>query len=164
VSREREERERRRFVRELRKRGLGVIFTARRLNPPKRMEAWLSALLDIDKRGNKKRLLQLLRSKTPIPAEARWHVADLLERYELRRPRGGRTTPSYDRSPAETLLEAANEAVSRSREEGQTLNAAIEEHARLYGVDPKKLRDYRTGKYFSARRMKKRRLPTGARP
>jgi hypothetical protein len=63
-------------------------------------------------------------------------------------PPGRAHNPSYDRSPAETLLEAANEAVSRSREEGQTLNAAIEEHARLYGVDPEKLRDYRTGKYM----------------
>jgi hypothetical protein len=158
VSREREKRERRRFLRELRKRGLGAVFTARRLNPPKRMEGWLGALLDIDKRGDKKRLLQLLRCKTPIPAEARWHIADLLERYELHRPRGGRATPSYDRSPAETLLEAANEAVSL-REEGQTLDAAIEENARLYGVDPKKLRKYRAGKRSSSRRMKKRRFP-----
>jgi hypothetical protein len=127
------------------------------------MHPWISALLAIDEDRNKKPLVDLLTSHTRLPRAARWHIADLLKRYELTRPRGGRSTPSYDLSPAETKLRWASDSADHSIRNGMAADKAVELAAKTHGVKSKDLFNYRAGKYRSAWRMKSRRPPSGQR-
>src|SRR4051812_7762248 len=70
---------------------------------------WVEALQAIDERRDKRQLIELLRSKTPMSESARWHIADFIDRYKIATlaSRGGRTTPSYDYPPAQQKLERA---------------------------------------------------------
>jgi hypothetical protein len=43
-------------------------------------QAWIEALEAIDTRGDKSRLLELLRSDVPLPESSRRFLADLIER------------------------------------------------------------------------------------
>jgi hypothetical protein len=61
---------------------------------------WYQALEELDKKGNKRQLVSLLRSGRPSDVVS-FHIADLLERYELRKKRGRPRVPSYDMSDAE---------------------------------------------------------------
>jgi hypothetical protein len=87
-----------------RRRGHPWLFPGGELQP------WLDALRLIDGCGDKAQLVKLLTSNVAIPAEARQHLADLLERYQLklqRGGRGGRRTPSYDLPHHVVQLDAA---------------------------------------------------------
>jgi hypothetical protein len=127
------------------------------------MQPWINALLDIDHRQQKQQLINLLKSETAIPAEARWHIADLLERYNLKRPRGGKRTPSYDRSPAEERLTLADVAARQYLASGISLEQSIQRAASSYEVDPETLHAFHAGRHSSARRINKRRLvPLGS--
>src|SRR5262249_1233184 len=57
-------------------------------------EALIEALVALDRSGgtNKKPLIELLRSRGYV------YLADLLDRYQLKRKQGGRQTPLYDRT------------------------------------------------------------------
>jgi hypothetical protein len=79
------------------------------LRPGGETQPWIDALIAVDRRKDKTALINLLRSQEPCPADARWHVADLLSRYKLVRSHGGRATPSYDRSEMESRKEWARE-------------------------------------------------------
>ena len=87
-----------------RRRGHPWLFPGGELQP------WLDALRAIDLRGDKSQLVKLLKSDVAIPPDARQHLADLLERYQLklqRGGRGGRMTPSYDLPHHVVQLDAA---------------------------------------------------------
>ena len=132
------------------------------LRPAGTMQRWIDALLSIDRHADVKPLVALLKSNSPIPKDARWYVADLLERYQLKRKRGGKRTPAYDRSEAETWLIWAKEAVNQMTQDGTRKADAIERAARTYGVDSETLRSFLAGKHSSARRIAKRRPPRPA--
>ena len=123
------------------------------------IQPWIDALRKFDQCADKGPLLELLKSERSLPKEARWYLADLLQRYNLKRPRGWRTTPAYDRSQGEAKLIWADESVRGSIKKGENVDSAIELAARVYGVNSETLRLFRAGKHSSARRMKKRRSP-----
>src|SRR5262249_47821831 len=130
--------------------------------PGGQMQPWIDALMDIDfqGRGDKRRLLELLRSDTELPPEARWYLADLIERYELKRPRGGQRTPAYQRSDTDAKLSRASKSLREYVAQGRKLADVMGKVADTWGVDAYTLRNYHEGKHASARRMKKRRPPT----
>jgi hypothetical protein len=129
-----------------------------------KLQPWIDALVKIDRdrsRGTAKGdLIQLLRSKAPMPRLARWHLADLLDRYNLKIPRGkNRQTPSYDHSKAEGKLILAAKMFRRYRAREFSFDRAIDYSARTYEITSEKLRTYLAGKYTSARRIARRRPP-----
>jgi hypothetical protein len=95
-----------------------------------------------------------------MPRDARWHLADLLDRYNLKiAPGKNQQIPSYDHSKAAGELERAAKTYRRYREKGFSGDRAIEYTARDYEMDSEKLRTYLAGKYASARRIESRRPP-----
>lgn len=129
------------------------------LQPGGPIQPWIDALQAIDHRGNKEPLIKLLKSNEPIPQNARWYLANLLERYQLKKPVGGRATPAYDRSDAEMYLAWAKTGYLESISAGLSPEEAFELAVRLYGVNSGTFRNYLAGKHSSSRRMKKRRPP-----
>ena len=115
------------------------------LQPGGDLQPWIDALLVLDRRGDKRPLLALLKSDTPIPALARSYMADLLERYTLKRPRGGRRTPAYDYSLAERKLVWAAASVRDDTKNGRPRKDQIEKIAAIYGVLPSTLANYLAG-------------------
>jgi hypothetical protein len=128
------------------------------LRPGRGMRPWIDALLKVDRNNDVAPLVSLLRSSsTPLPQDGRRHIADMLERYRLVRKRGGRQTPSYDRSLTEARLIWARDAIRKERKSGQTLDENIKQQARVHGVSADSLRAFVGGRHGSARRMQKRR-------
>jgi|SRR5215204_2710194 len=127
------------------------------------LEPWIRALQDIDKRGDKTTLVELLKSGTPPPFKARWHLADLLDRYQLKPKHGGKAggrTPSYDVTQRVAQLDAAVVGVRSLMKEGMPRDEAVKKIAPYRGVSEEALQLHLDGKYASARRQKKR-LPPG---
>jgi hypothetical protein len=100
-------------------------------NPGPAERRWLEALSDVDVYGDKSKLLELLRSGEELSPGIRCHVADLLERYELKGRRGRQRTPSYDRTPIQWALEVAIERVREDVRVGMSVPAAIEKNATM---------------------------------
>jgi hypothetical protein len=120
------------------------------LRPGGKMQPWINALVAIDARRDNTDLVALLKSDKTIPGHARWHIADLLERHQLTRRRGGQATPSYDKSKQDMYL-------SWAADEVRTEDVTLEDAARTYGVSVESLALYLGGRHGSAHRMKKRR-------
>src|SRR5262245_38339474 len=124
------------------------------LRPEGEMRPWIDALRELDLRGNKAPLIKLLRDKrTSLPNDARWHVADALERFQLnliQGGRGGRRTPSYDLSMHVAQLDAATKSVRRAVKDGMSLDEAVSRKAEHYGVDEEALRSDLAGKHTGA--------------
>jgi hypothetical protein len=117
---------------------------------------WIEALEAIDVRGDKSRLIELLRSDMPLPDSSRRYLADLIERYELKRPRGGRSTPAYDRSGAEAMLLLAKEEIEyERRHNGKTTKQAIDEVAKALQLNSEIVRNFIEGRRGSSRRAKR---------
>lgn len=55
------------------------IRSAHWLHPGGDVQPWIDALVAVDRRGDTEPLVELLKSNTPIPDDARWYLADLLE-------------------------------------------------------------------------------------
>lgn len=119
-------------------------------------QAWIAALQAIDLHGDKEPLIQLLKKNTEINAKAAWHLADLLDRYNLTKLRGGQRTPSYDYPPALRKLIQAQKYYKRYVARGMSKDRAFEQAASTCGVKEEQLRDLVSGKYASARRVQKR--------
>ena len=129
------------------------------------LNCWIDALEAIDKTGNKEPLLDLLKSNQVLPPDARFYLADLIDR-QVGRKRGGQNTPAYDRTDAEAMLEIADWFVRFAREEyGKGLSDAIEYGADQYRFIDKnaradfveRLTEFHSNRRTSSRRMKKRR-------
>jgi hypothetical protein len=123
------------------------------------MQPWIDVLVAVDYRGDKAPLIELLKSNKQMPEEARWYIGDLLARYLLKRPKGRRTTPAYDRSLAEMRLIWAEASVREHMKGGMKAAKAIEGTLPVYGVQRSTQAAYHAGRLGSARRMKKRRPP-----
>ena len=125
-------------------------------------DRWIDALEDIDRRGDKTALLALLRADSTMPREARCFLADLIDRYTLKKKRGRQRVPLYDKSHTEALLEMANEDVDDlMATKVISLRDAADIVRKSYGLwevvngnDP--LLNFRRGSRGSTRRMKKR--------
>jgi hypothetical protein len=95
---------------------------------------WIAALQAIDQRQDKGPLLRLLLSEKPMPRAVRYHLADLLERYNLKRPPRAQRQPSYDMTMQNQRLDLARTAV-RERPRGMTVKAAIKAFSKQYGME-----------------------------
>jgi hypothetical protein len=120
-------------------------------------QPWIDALIHLDQNDDKSILIQLLKSQKTLPEIIRHHLADLIERYELKHPRGRHRTPSYDRSPKDSQLIAAKASIRKAKSSGKSLDQAIDVAARVYGLKKTVLHSYLLGKYGPSNRMKKRR-------
>ncbi len=123
-----------------------------------RDEPWLVALETLDGKGKKEKLVELLRSDTvELRTPVRWYLADLLERYDLKKRPGRTRTPAYERSPAEATLHSAVEEVKYLvREECKTVRKAIDVAAAQYGIQSCTLADAYEGRRGATQRLKKR--------
>lgn len=122
------------------------------------IDPWVSALEAIDKRRDKEPLIALLKSDRELSHEARAYLADLLDRYQLKKKRGGQSTAAYDRSPADRVLELgdarANDYIER---DGMTVERACNKAEKEFGIPDGFLIDFHTGKRGGSARIKKRR-------
>jgi hypothetical protein len=109
-------------------------------------------LLDASDGENKQPLIKILRRRGrmyPAHRDVYFYVADVLDRYQLKRKPGGRRTPAYDRTDVERRLEMAKS----DRANGKSLQQAAAD----WGLKPNALDNFRLGKRGSTRRMKRRR-------
>jgi hypothetical protein len=124
-----------------------------------RDEPWVNALEEIRHRGNKDALIALLRSpNAELTPQARWFLADMLDRYDLKKPASRPRTPAYDRPPAEEKLFWGEKAV-RERDRRVSVRAAISEAAITYGISESSLEAAYNERRGSTRRVKKRTRP-----
>lgn len=122
-------------------------------------DQWVDALEEIDKKDDKKSLLALLRSNLELTPDARWFLADLLERYDLRRPNHSPRVPAYDRSPAESIIFNAKRRVKELvKEKGLKVSEALEKVAIEYSLPTETLALAYNDRRGSTRRLR-RRLP-----
>ena|SRR5690348_3826687 len=128
------------------------------------LQPWIDAFLAIDAGGDKLPLIELLRKNVEMPWPAPWHLADLLDRFNLtkRAKQGRKTTPSYDNPPALRKLIRAEKFYQRYARENRA--TAFERAAEKGGVNEEILRAFVAGKYASARRVQKRKPPQNPRP
>ncbi|MCC3245445.1 hypothetical protein LG047_08940 [Methylocystis sp. WRRC1] len=131
---------------------------------------WIVACEAIDQRGETAPLLMALRQC--IPAAAFRHVADLFDRYELKKRRGRPRCPSYDLSAQEARLACAIAEVEDALAPRKRLRAqfkrdkwqvplnkdeVIERVARAHAIPVEVLISACAGKRGATRRMKQRR-------
>jgi hypothetical protein len=110
---------------------------------------WLMAFDDVDKGRGNGRLLDLLKSEHDLPHQARFYLADLLERHQLKKKRGAQSVPAYDRTYAEQRLIIAREDV-RSRESRESVETALERVSKSHGIPPEVLADAYHGRRGSS--------------
>jgi hypothetical protein len=123
---------------------------------------WALAVEAIDKRGDKAPLITLLWSDGTMPPEARGFIADLLERYELKKKTRGRPRlPIYDRSLVEAILLIGIQRIKEYRERGISVSEAVELAAEEFRLDPNKLRDAYHGKRGASRPHRPKKLTKG---
>jgi hypothetical protein len=79
-------------------------------------------------------LLKLLASDAEMSPNVRRHLRDLIDRYELKRPRGRQRAPSYDLTPRQLALSQGVALVRSSVARGMSIAAACERHAAEAGV------------------------------
>jgi hypothetical protein len=120
---------------------------------------WIDALEHVDKRGDKGPLIALLKSQRALPRLARVYLADLIERYELRRPAHRPRTPAYVLSNAESRLTLAKEHVRAHRASGMSYKDAVAAAAKDWSIGENMLATFCAGRRGSSRRMKKRTRP-----
>jgi hypothetical protein len=128
------------------------------------LSPWIAAFEALDKADNKQPLLQLLRSNLDLPADARFYLADLIDR-QVKRKQGGQNTPAYDRSPADAMLEDADWLVRNARTDGMGLSDALKHATNFFRFVDKgaredfysRLAEFHANRRPSSRRMKKRR-------
>ena len=124
---------------------------------------WYYALEELDKGGKKGPFLNLLRSNWKLPPDVRFHIADMLERYELKKKRGRPRVPSYDRSDAERTAIYVRDRVRDLIKEGMKAGDAIAKVAEENKMLESTVDNAYGGRRGSSRRVKKR-MPTPTKP
>ena len=120
----------------------------------------LHALLKIDHKNDKSQLLTLLRSEDfKMTRTERWYLADLLERHELKKPRGRPRSPAYERSSSEALLELGVMRANELRAENRKLKVrdALVLAAQDFSISETALAAFYDGRRGDRRRKAKRR-------
>jgi len=124
------------------------------------LDDWIMALEAIDKRGDKTPLLALLRSKRKLLDKVRSYLADLIDRYQFVKKRGGKLTPEYNRTENNAILELGIIQVKGLVKRGKRVKDALEEISESLGVQLSTLESAHSGKHTSfRRRIKKRSRP-----
>jgi hypothetical protein len=125
---------------------------------------WCEAFHLLDRYGDKSVLLNLLRevatgiSAPPSPGIL-WHLADLLDRHQLKRWPGKRRTPSYNRTAKEYYMYQAVRQVREAVRGGESEKSALAKYAKINGLDEKeenRLALACRGRLGSMRRVRKR--------
>jgi hypothetical protein len=93
---------------------------------------WYIALEKLDSSGDKKPLLDLFKSDQELSPIIRHHIADLLERYTLKRPAGKQATPSYDFSGTNVRLWLKIDAM---RSDVENRQMSVEDAAEKYATN-----------------------------
>jgi hypothetical protein len=129
-------------------------------------DLWIDVLDDIDnaqddaeRNRQKQRLVDLLKSDHELSPLARYYLADLLERYNLKRPKGGRKVPAYDLSEIERRVALAISQVKNRDKKKVTLAEAQRRAADSYRITLRSLKSAYEKPRGSARRMKERHRP-----
>lgn len=120
-------------------------------------DRWLRAIERVDKHGDKQVLRNLLKEGRTVSPFVQRMLADLLTRYELRKPRGRPMVPAYDRSAKVAALEMALDDVRDQCAKKVERSVAIHAAAKAHSLSEDLLAAFCDGKLGSARRMAKRR-------
>jgi hypothetical protein len=124
-----------------------------------RIGPWIDALEQIDRRGEKKPLVALLRSERELPRDAREYLADLFERRDLKNPANRPRQPAYDRSKAESRLALAKGSVRNYQAHGDSFKDALAKAAEEWSIPEGTLANYCAGRRGSSRIKKQRHPP-----
>src|ERR1039458_2821783 len=121
---------------------------------------WITTLEAVDADREVAPLIAMLRSDRPMSAQARWHVADLLERHQLKCPPGRQRTPSYDRTELQARFESAT-AEWREQEQSRKLgplrtHRSKEEIAERHNLNAELFEDHLASKRKQSRAVKSR--------
>jgi hypothetical protein len=92
----------------------------------------ITAIEAIHKRGDKTPLVALLKSLHDLSPQVRLYRADLLKRYELKKPPHRPRTPDYDRTAADAALELAVQSVRDYKSGGIDIEGALERTSTAY--------------------------------
>jgi hypothetical protein len=117
---------------------------------------WLYALNELERHGNKAQLLKLLTSDAEMSPNVRRHLADLIDRHELKRRPGRQPAPSYDLPPEHVAILRGVALVRASVAGGMSVDDACARHAAEVGVPADTLATAYGGKHGTARRLKRR--------
>jgi hypothetical protein len=130
------------------------------------LKSWIKAFMAIDdRRRDAAPLIQLLKDNVPMPWPAPWHLADLLERYNLKKPSGNqRQIPSYDYSLALSKLHRAKRYFKYYIDHRIDKDEAIRKAAQKCDLKVITLRNFIDGRNTSARRLVQRQPPPNPRP
>jgi hypothetical protein len=122
--------------------------------------AWVAAIKDVDKRGDKTALLRLLRDGPEPSRVALHHIADLIDRHTLARPQGRPRQPSYTSTHEQWMTNYAVAQVRAAVEiEKMPVAEAVDAAARSLGVPAKALESAYRGKTGALRRINRRKAP-----
>ena len=119
------------------------------------VDPWLDALVDFDA-GDKSALVELMKSRYPLPDELRSHIGDLLDRWDFKRPPHKMRIPSYRMTTDELRMNSACAEVGDRLAAGLSLDDAIAEVAAGRGVNVTTLREYHAKRRGRHRREKAR--------
>ena len=112
---------------------------------------------EIDVLGDKKPLVQLLKSGQVPPPNIAFYIGDLLERYTLKRPKARPRVPAYLRTPEQIKLIAAEIYVhKRVHVDGVELAVALEQVAAETGLSQETLTAAYLGQHGGLRRATRR--------
>jgi hypothetical protein len=115
--------------------------------------AWYQALAAIDRRGNKRPLISLLRSGEVPPPSISFYIADLLDRYALKPRKARPRTPGYLRTPEQIkLIAAVIEVHKRVHRDSVLLPLALRDVAAESGLSEETLTAAYLGQHGGLRR------------
>jgi hypothetical protein len=120
--------------------------------------SWVNALEELDKNGDKSYLLSLLRSTNSLSHSVRLHIADLIERHDLRKKRGRPRDPSYKMSDAECTALHVSDQVRNLIKGGMTAKDAKAKVAEENNMSENTVANAYEGRRGSTRRVKQRML------
>jgi len=117
---------------------------------------WLFALHELERHGNKAELLRLLASDAEMSPDVRRHLADLIDRHELRRPPGRQRAASYNLTDKQLAFLRGVALVRASVAGGMSVQAACARHAPEVGVPVDALVAAHGGRHTATRRLRRR--------
>jgi hypothetical protein len=117
---------------------------------------WITAIEAIDKRGDKKPLVTMLKSQRDLSPEVRFYLADLIERYELKKPPHRPRTPAYDRTAADAMLLLGIQRVKELVTAGMAVKGALENASKDHSIPLESLASAYYGRRGSTNRAKRR--------
>lgn len=119
-------------------------------------DIWVEALQTFDQEGDLKVLLALLRSKHQPSEHARYYLADMLERYQLKPRPGRKRIPAYDRTALQATLIMAEADWMEEKALPRESRRAQEEIAAAHGIRSETFIDHLTGKRKQSRVVNRR--------